>query len=163
MESYLKVLKAMSEITGHKDMNQFAEAVALTPQQTADQMKFLANKGFVKKIGSGYAITDKGKAALKAIAPVELGKEFQFYETLGKPTGSSASTIVDFYEIVQNIVPESLEFHLYRGDFENWIGSAINDSALASDFSDARAKGLKGEELREALCKALEAKHGFLI
>ena len=65
-EEQFKVLKTMSEATSRMDLNMFAKKVNLTPNQTIQQIQELAKEGFLQKIGNGYGITEKGKAALKA-------------------------------------------------------------------------------------------------
>ena len=158
MEPQLKVLKVMSGITGHLDMNQFAQAVGLTPQQTTEQMKELAKAGLVKKVDSGYSITEKGKATLKAVEPVAECKEFRFYIGIGENTGFSVGSVREFHDVAEKVDARSLEFHLNRGDFENWISTAVNDAALAQDFTAMKTKGLKGETLRKAITKAIETR-----
>jgi DNA-binding Lrp family transcriptional regulator len=125
MEERLKVLKVMSEVTSRIDMNTFARMVGLNPSQTVERMQELVNAGFIKKLGGGYGITEKGRAILKAIAPVPKDMAFHFYKRIEQPTGFSAESLKDFYEIVKRVAVESLEFHLYRGDFENWIKAAV--------------------------------------
>lgn len=161
MEQRLKVLKAMSEVTGHMDMKQFAQTVGLAPSKTIEQVHELAKTGFVKKIGSGYGITEKGKNALKAVAPVAAGEEFQFYKGIDQPTGLCATCIKDFYDSVTKTDVASLEFHFYRGDFENWIRTAINDAAFADELVQMKKTELKGENLRKELAKAAKERYSI--
>ena len=53
----------------------------------------------------------------------------------------------------------SLEFHVGRGDFENWFRTAVGDAALADDFAKLQKTGWKGEDLKMAVSKAVEAKY----
>jgi DNA-binding Lrp family transcriptional regulator len=161
MEEQLKVLKVMSEVTSRIDMNAFARMVGLNPSQTIERMQELVNAGFIRKVGGGYGITEKGKAILKAITPVPKDTAFHFYTGIGQPTGFSAESLKDFYEIVKRVAVESLEFHLYRGDFENWIKTAFKDAELTDELTNLKSATLKGEELRKEIIKALAAKYGF--
>jgi DNA-binding Lrp family transcriptional regulator len=161
MEERLKVLKVMSEVTGRIDMNAFARMVGLNPSQTIERMQELVNAGFIRKVGGGYGITEKGKAILKAITPVPKDTAFHFYTGIGQPTGFSAESLKDFYEIVKRVAVESLEFHLYRGDFENWIKTAFKDAELTDELANLKSAALKGEELRKEIITALAAKYGF--
>ncbi len=156
MEQRLKVLKAMSEVTGHMDMKQFAQTVGLTPSETIEQVQKLTKAGFVKKSGSGYGITDKGKNALKAITPVPTSKEFQFYNGIDQPTGLYAGNVKEFYDAVMKVDVASLEFHLYREDFENWIRTIVNDAEFADELARMKKSELKGENLRKEIAKAAE-------
>ena len=161
MEEQLKVLKVMSEVTSRIDMNTFAQMVGLNPSQIIERMQDLANGGLIKKIGGGYGITEKGRAILKAITPVPKDTAFHFYTGVGQPTGFSAESLKDFYEIVKRVAAESLDFHLYRGDFENWIRNALKDVALADEFASLKSAVLKGEELRQKMLKAIATRYGF--
>lgn len=158
MEEQLKVLKVMSEVTSRIDMNGFAQMVGLNLNQTMERMQDLANAGLIRKVDGGYGITEKGRTLLKAITPVPKDMAFHFYTAIGQPTGFSAESLKDFYEIVKRVTVESLEFHLYREDFENWIKAVFKDTALADALANLRASQLKGEELRQEILKAIAAK-----
>jgi Mn-dependent DtxR family transcriptional regulator len=161
MEERLKVLKVMSEVTGRLDLNEFARMVGLSPNQTIEQMQELLKADFVRKVGGGYGITEKGRAILKAFAPVPAGMEFHFYVAIGHPTSFAAKSLGDFYEIVKQVGLDSLEFHLYRGDFENWIRTALDDSAFAAELENMKSAKLTGETLRREILKVAEARYGF--
>ena len=161
MEEQLKVLKVMSEVTRRIDMNTFAQMVGLNPSQTVERMQDLVNSGFIRKLSGGYGITEKGKGVLKAITPFPKDKAFHFYTGFGQPTGFSAKSLKDFYEIVKRVATESLDFHLYRGDFENWIENALRDPVLADELANLKIERLKGEELRQEILKVIVARYGF--
>ena len=161
IEEQLKVLKAMSEVTSRTDMNSFAQMVGLNPSQTVERMQDLAKSGFIRKVGAGYGITEKGKAILKAITPVPKDTAFHFYTGFGQPTGFSAESLKDFYEIVKRVDTESLDFHLYRGDFENWIRNALKDLVLTDELISLKKETLKGEELRQRILMSIAKRYGF--
>jgi hypothetical protein len=151
----------MNEITSRIDLNAFAQIVNLTPNQTIECVQELVNSGLVKKAGGGYGITGKGKIILKAITDVPEDMTFHFYTAVGQPTGFSAESLKEFYEIVKRVATASLEFHLYRGDFENWIAAAFEDKALADKLAGLKAANVKGEELRQEILKSIAAKYSF--
>ncbi|MCW4053580.1 MAG: DUF5752 family protein [Candidatus Bathyarchaeota archaeon] len=161
MEEQLKVLKVMSEITSRMDMNSFAQMVGLSPSQTVERMQDLVKSGFIRKVGGGYGITEKGKAVLKATTPVPKDTAFHFNTGFGQPTGFSAESLKDFYEIVKRVAAASLDFHLYRGDFENWIRNALKDPVLAYELISLKKETLKGEELRQRILMAIATRYGF--
>ena len=68
----------MNEITSRIDLNSFAQMVDLTPNQTIERVQELVSSGLVRKTGSGYGITEKGKTILRAITPVSKDSAFHF-------------------------------------------------------------------------------------
>ena len=158
MEERLRVLRAMNEVTAPIDLNGFARMVNLTPEQALAHMVELERTGFARKKGAGFGITEKGLIALRALTPVPKEMAFHFYTEVGQPTGFSAQTLMDFYEIVKRVPAASLEFHLYREDFEKWVRAAFSETALAEEVASLKRAGLKGENLRQALLTAVQAK-----
>ncbi len=160
-EEQFRVLKMMSEATNRMDLNAFAQRVNLTPNAAIQQIQDLAKEGFLQKIGGGYGITEKGKTALKAHVPVPQDMGFHFYNGIDQPTNLSAQTIEEFYGIIKQISVESIEFHLYRGDFENWVKEVCQDPKLASEIGEVKIADLKGEALRAELLKVVGSKYGI--
>ena len=160
-DEQFKVLKALIEATSRMDINTFAQKVNLTPDQTVHLIQELAKEGFLQKVGGGYGITKKGKAALKAFTPVPKDTGFHFYYGIDQPSDFTAESLEQFYRLIKQISAESLEFHLYRGDFENWLKEGCKEPELASAFERTKAADLKGEELRKELLKVLDAKYGI--
>jgi len=159
-ENQMKILKFMSEVTGRTDMNEFAQKIGLTINQILEQIQELLKVDFVKKVGSGYGISEKGKAALKSVAPVPANMDFLFYLEVGQPTSISARTIKEFLQAIKQLPVASLEFHLYRGDFEKWIHGAVNDKAFALEFAEMKKSELDGEVLRKEIARATETRYG---
>lgn len=155
-EQQFKVLKFMAEVTGRVDMTEFARKVCLTPSQAVEQVQELAKIGLVSKVGAGFGITEKGRAALKAAVAVPTGTEFHFYLGMDQPTCFAAKSIKEFYDLVKIVDVTSLEFHLYRGDFENWVKTTVGDSVFADELACMKNSQVKGEELREAIAQAAE-------
>jgi predicted transcriptional regulator len=160
-EEQFKVLKTMSEATGRMDLNMFAKKVNLNPNQTIQQIQDLVKEGFLQKIGNGFSITEKGKAVLKAFMPVSEEMSFHFYNGINQPTELTSKTLEEFYIVMKKVSADSLEFHLYRGDFENWLRDVFKEPEVANKIKGLKAAGLKGEELRVELLKALDAKYGI--
>jgi predicted transcriptional regulator len=161
MKERLKVLKVMNEVTSRIDLNGFARMVGLNPKQTIERVQELVNTGLVRKTGGGYGVTEKGKATLKAIAPLPKDAVFHFYTEVGQPAGFSAESLKDFYEIAKRVAKDSLEFHLYRGDFENWMKTSFKDAKLADELASLKSSNVKGEELRKEIITTIAAEYGF--
>jgi len=160
-EPQLKTLKFMNGVKSKVDMNEFAQKVGLTPDQTMEQLKDLAKAGFVTKSPTGYGITERGKNALKAAVQLPPEKSFTFYLRLNQSTSMFATNVTEFHAAVKKIDSASLEFHLYRGDFENWFRTSVNDAAFANELELMKQKGLKGEPLQNALAAALESHYSL--
>lgn len=151
----------MNEATNRMDINMFAQVVGLNPNQAIAEVQELAKEGFLRKVGSGYGLAEKGKIALKMFMQVASEMSFSFYVDVGKPLGFSAHSLEEFYRLTKQVTVDSLEFHLYGGDFESWLHEALKDAALAEAFAALKTEGLKGEDLRNALLKAMDERYGI--
>jgi DNA-binding Lrp family transcriptional regulator len=150
----------MSEATNRMDLAMFAHAVNLSPNQAIAAVQELAQEGFLRKVGAGYGLTDKGKNVIKIGNTVEGDKAFNFYMGVDKPLGFSAHSLEEFYRIIKQVYSDALDFHLYRGDFENWIRQVIGDDVLADEIARLKTSGLNGEALRKALLQAIDELYG---
>ena len=160
-EEQIRILKTMNEATTRMDLNMFAHMVNLSTNQTIAQIQELAQAEFLRKVGNGYGLTEKGKATLKVFTPVSSETGFNFYVDIGEPLGFTAQTLEEFYRLIKQVCSDSLEFHLYRGDFEKWLGEVLKDSELAEEIGSLKMTELKGEDLRKALLKAIDTKYGI--
>ena len=156
-----RVLKVMSEVTHRMDLNEFARMVELNANEALECIQDLARTGLLKKSGGGYGITEKGKAILHAQTMVADGLEFKFYTTVGQPMASSARSLKEFYETIKTIDVASLEFHLYREDFTNWVQAVVKDEVLATELENVRQSELKGESLRKRIVSVIEKHYGM--
>lgn len=75
---------------------------------------------------------------------------FFFYRAIGAPTGAAARNLPDFLGILNTIDLTSLQFHLGRGDFENWL-KMLGDETLAKRIAALKERKLRGEDLRVQL------------
>ncbi len=159
-DTQLKVLKTMSEATSRMDINMFSHAVNLTHDEVMAIFQLLTAEGFLHKVGAGYSLTDKGKNILKISHRVTDDKAFSFYVAVDKPLGFNAHSLDEFYRLIKQVTSDALDFHVYRGDFENWLRDALGDRQLALDFSGPRAAGLHGEDLRKRLLSIMDHRYG---
>jgi hypothetical protein len=86
---------------------------------------------------------------------VSYEKAFYFFLSIGNITGEKASSLAEFLEKVKKIDIKSLEFHLYRKDFERWIGETLGYDYLADEMKKIRNKNLKGEGMRAQISRAV--------
>lgn len=82
---------------------------------------------------------------------------FYFYRALGSPTGAAARNLPDFLGILNTIDVTSLQFHLVRGDFENWL-KMLGDETLAKQITTLKQRNLRGEDLRLKLVDTVKAR-----
>lgn len=87
----------------------------------------------------------------KILRPVPREKAFYFFTSIGNYTGVSASSLKEFVEKINEVNVKSLEFHLYRGDFEKWIDEVLQDKELAEGIRRLQKVNLAGEVLRNQL------------
>jgi hypothetical protein len=91
------------------------------------------------------------KIMSKSLKIVPREKAFYFFTSIGNYTGSSALSLKEFAEKLNEVNVKSLEFHLYRGDFERWANEVLQDEELASDIRRLQRLNLSGEPLRNQL------------
>ena len=159
MEERIKILRVMNEVTGKVGLKEFTEMVGLTLGQTLGYLRGLVKAGFVRKVKRRYLISREGRIALKALSPVPEGMEFHFYTGIDRYTGFSAKTLKDFCGHLKEVDVGALEFHVSRGDFENWITSVFGDTKLANKITRIRESKLGGESLRNKILGATEARY----
>jgi hypothetical protein len=158
-EAHLKILTIMNHVTNRMDLNNFSQKADLEPNQVMANVQELAKKGYVCKVGTGYGLTPKGRGAIKAFTPVSDEQSFHFYTQIGYPTIYTAKSLGEFYKLSEQIGVDVLEFHMGRGDFENWIREVFCDEELADEFLKIRNANLRGNALRKEILSAIEAKY----
>lgn len=77
---------------------------------------------------------------------------FYFFTSIGNYTGKSAVSLDVFLKKIEEVDVKSLEFHLYRGDFEKWIAGTLGDKELAGKIHDLKTMNPAGDALRDQLC-----------
>ncbi len=76
---------------------------------------------------------------------------FYFFTSIGNYTGQSATSLDEFLLKIKDINVKSLEFHLYREDFERWIALTLGDTKLAEDIKGLRDMKVVGNSIRDRL------------
>jgi Family of unknown function (DUF5752) len=76
---------------------------------------------------------------------------FYFFTSIGNYTGQSAASLDEFLLKIKDINVKSLEFHLYREDFENWITLTLGDAKLAEEIKRLRDMKIVGNPVRDRL------------
>jgi hypothetical protein len=127
----------------------------------------LTRKGFTQSPRKGhYLITENGKKAIgllqlnkgtvtKILTQVSPEDAFYFYIDIGKPLNIYAMGLKDFCEKITKVDTNSIEFHVNRGDFEEWF-KCLGDVELAKKTALIKARKLSGEELQVKLVDIVE-------
>ena len=76
---------------------------------------------------------------------------FYFFTAIGNCTGQSANSLEEFLTRITEIDAKSLEFHLFREDFEKWASSTLGDVQLTKDIAMLRRQKADGAGLRDRL------------
>jgi len=76
---------------------------------------------------------------------------FYFFTSIGNYTGQCASSLQEFVRKIKDIELKSLEFHLFRDDFEKWITQTLGDNKLAEEIRLLRDQKVTGNTLRDRL------------
>jgi hypothetical protein len=87
----------------------------------------------------------------RVLRTVPREKAFYFFTSIGNYTGTSASSLKEFMEKLNEVNVKSLEFHLYRRDFEKWVTEVLQDSELAGEIRRLQRQNLTGNGLRDQL------------
>lgn len=91
----------------------------------------------------------------KILKAVPREKAFYFFTSIGNYTGASASSMREFMEKINEVNVKSLEFHLYRGDFEKWANEVLQDAELAGDIRRLHGLNLSSDAIRGQLYSAV--------
>jgi hypothetical protein len=87
----------------------------------------------------------------RILKTVSREKAFYFFTSIGNYTGESAASLKEFVDKINEVNAKSLEFHLYRGDFEKWVAEVLEDKELALEVRKLQKYNLTGETLRNQL------------
>ncbi len=87
----------------------------------------------------------------KIIRSVPRAEAFYFFTSIGNYTGQCASSLAEFVQKIKDIDAKSLEFHLYREDFEKWIIQTLGDNKLAEEIRILKGQKVTGNALRDHL------------
>jgi len=76
---------------------------------------------------------------------------FYFFTSIGNYTGVSSASLKEFIEKIKEVNIKSLEFHLYRGDFQKWADETLEDLELAEKIKSLQTLKPVGNTLRDQL------------
>lgn len=98
----------------------------------------------------------------RALRRVLREEAFYFFSSIGNYIGESAASLEEFLEKIKEVNSRSLEFHLYRGDFEKWVDEVLGDTGLADRIKELRNQKLVGDLLQGELYQAVLKRYNEL-
>lgn len=90
-------------------------------------------------------------ASSKILRPLSRKNAFYFFTSVGNYTGRRAMSLEEFAAKIREVEISSLEFHLYRGDFEKWTDDVLEDNELTKRISAVKLLEPIGNALRDQL------------
>lgn len=87
----------------------------------------------------------------RTLRSVPRDKAFYFFTSIGNYTGECALSLDEFVKKILDVDVKSLEFHLYRGDFERWINGTLEDVDLTRKIKQLKSLKPIGIDLRDRL------------
>jgi len=113
-----------------------------------------------------YAIAELGKEAIglpktdkvhatKILSHLPADKAFHFYTGIHQYTHVIAHSLAEFSDKLQKIDVKSVDFHVPRKDFENWVHS-LGDVELSKRLGLIRNMRVHGEDLRTRVYEAVK-------
>ena len=78
-------------------------------------------------------------------------KGFTFFYEFARPTQWTVYSLYDFYSILKSINIRSIQFHIEREDFRNWVHQVIGDEKLGKNIKKISRKNLSSKNLRKKI------------
>ena len=91
------------------------------------------------------------KSSQRMLRKLPRENAFYFFTSIGNYTGVSADSLEEFVKKILEVNAKSLEFHLYRGDFQKWAEGTLEDKALSDEIKKIQQSKPLGNELRDNL------------
>jgi hypothetical protein len=105
-------------------------------------------KMFTIRVNKGLFVVESASIILRKVLREEA---FYFFSSIGNYIGESAASLEEFSEKIKEVNSKSLEFHLYRRDFEKWVDEVLGDAGLAERIRELRNQKLVGDHLQDQL------------
>ena len=87
----------------------------------------------------------------RTLRNVSREEAFYFFTSIANYTGMNAASLDEFLLRIKEVDVKSLEFHLYREDFEKWVTQTLGDDKIAKDIKRLRDTKIVGDAVRDGL------------
>jgi len=167
VEAKMKILETLWAAGTPMKAKDVAQKTGLGVAAATMHLLGLKKTGHVNTPQHGlYAITDLGKEtiglhkvdkahATKILSHMPSDKAFHFYMGIHQYTHVIAHSLGEFVDKLQKIDVKSVEFHVPRKDFEQWVQS-LGDAELAKKLSLIHNMHVRGEDLRTRVYEAVK-------
>jgi len=167
VEAKMKILEALWEAGTPMKSKDVAQKTGLGVAAATMHLLGLKKSGHVHTPQHGlYAITDLGKEAIglpkidkahatKILSHLPADKAFHFYTGIHQYTHVIAHSLAEFGDKLQKVDVKSVEFHVPRKDFENWVHS-LGDVELSKRLGLIRNMRVRAEDLRTRVYEAVK-------
>ncbi|ADV65061.1 glycoside hydrolase family 57 protein [Desulfurococcus mucosus] len=115
---------------------------------------FMEALGAVAEMVRREVEADRRSTLRKLILPE--AKAFRFTMPNGEYTGLSAHSLVEFTELLEKAPPESLLYHLNRGDISAWLRGVLGLEDVAREIDELRKTPMAYSEVVAALRRVLK-------
>ena len=115
----------------------------LMPIVKLEDRLFLTSKGVIKALTASFPV--------RILRELSRKNAFYFFTSVGNYTGYRAISLEEFATKIREVEIVSLEFHLYRGDFEKWADNVLEDNILTEKIRAVKLLEPVGNELRDQL------------
>jgi hypothetical protein len=105
-------------------------------------------------------LNENNVSRILRIVPRE--KAFYFFSSIGNYTGISASSLLEFIEMIEQVDVKSVRFHFLRKDFEKWVEEVLEDDVLAKKIKTLRNSFLEEDVLKQRLQSTLTERYSEL-
>ena len=140
--------EANTDSEAEKLLNDFRETINKLKEKPAEEVR-IEHKERELAVEDEEDVKEPRK---QTYLPVE--RAFHFWIP-GKYLGIQARSFKEFVDNIHFIDNVSLDFHLSKGDFANWLEYELDYPRLADKIRKLRDREVKGEQLREELIKIL--------
>ncbi len=102
------------------------------------------------------SITVHDNTLVEGTLALPTDRPFLFHSGVGQYIGFTANTIEEMASLLSRVEVKSIEYHLYRRDFERWVRETFQANFLARQISELRKQGLRGRKLRMGLQETIK-------
>ncbi len=152
-EAHQKNLLAKNKSLKPIDVASFGGCLIRQGRTFLDDVNMAKVKDWAIVLGKKFNALSQPANLLNTV-PFE--KAFQFFIELGKNTGITASSTVEFAEKLQTIPIQSVAFHFQRQDFQRWFKNVVGDEELAKKIDQINIWVHDDENLRKELSETVQ-------